>query len=49
MCIRDSPGTDYYVTALSEGTVTVTGTAADKTNNVKPITLKITVDVYKRQ
>ena len=37
------PITDYYVTALSEGTVTVTGTPADKTNNVSPITFKITV------
>ena len=36
-------GSDYYVTALSEGTVTAIGTPADNTNNVEPVKIKITV------
>lgn len=37
------PTTDYYVYALSEGTVTATGTPVDNTNGVEPVTIKITV------
>ena len=36
-------GSDYYITALSEGTVTAIGTPADNTNNVEPVKITITV------
>ncbi|MFQ9514963.1 MAG: DUF4430 domain-containing protein [Eubacterium sp.] len=37
------PNTDYYVYALGEGTVTATGTPVDKSGNVEPIVITITV------
>lgn len=37
------PSTDYYIYALSEGTVTATGTPVDTTNGAKPVTVTITV------
>lgn len=36
-------GTDYYIYALSEGTVTATGTPLDSSGNAKPVTVTITV------
>lgn len=37
-------GSDYYIEALSEGTVTVTGTPVDNTNDIEPIKFTITVN-----
>lgn len=36
-------GTDYYIHALSEGTVTATGRPVDTTNEVAPVVISITV------
>ena len=35
--------TEYVLTGIKEGTVTVTGTPRDKTHNLKPITFTVTV------
>ena len=54
MCIRDSnekdpdygnylPTAKYQVMGLSEGTVVATGTPIDAKNDVKPVTITITV------
>ena len=37
------PVAEYQITGLSEGTVTATGTPIDGKNNVKPVTITITV------